>query len=991
MKVKLPIIVALCLFTSLMSAQQSENNAQKPIYVGSPTSVIKVPAISSRNTLVRPDLSRATVMQDGRASKYDIVPGKGSTGDDPLIQNPSKLKNAIVSREVDLVFETATSSSQPTDPAAAVGPNHYVTVTNTAFQIFDKNGASLTGGLLAPNPTIFPGGGCCDLTASYDNAADRYVLTFLGGGVQVAISDGPDPVNDGWTVYTYTAVSDYQKLSVWRDGYYMTENTGSVNKIHVFERDKMISGDPTAQIVSFALPGLTTSGFHSPQFFNIASSNFPTSGGAPVVYMQDDAWVGITTDHIKMWTVDMDWNNIANSQVSAATEFPVSAYTSVFDGGGFSNLPQPNSGTVIDALQATVMNQATFRKFASHNSAVFNFVVDVDGTSVKQAGIRWYEMRQDTDGGPWTVYQEGTYTAPDNRHAWNASMSIDILGNIGMGYTGMSSDNSTDGSVFVGSYYTGRFANDELGIMSVAEGVIFEGNANIPGTRYGDYSKIDIDPDGGKKFWFVNEVMNVSRKNIAGVFQIAAITSNDLGVVAIDAPVDGSLTNTEAVTISIFNYGLNDASNFDVTYQIDGGPLVTETYTGTIVSNATAQFTFAATADFSTVGQTYSITSATAMTADEDTNNDSMTTSVTHLFSGDVGITAITAPTSGTLGATETVTVTISNYGSETQTSVPVSYSIDGGAAVSETYTGSIPPGGTDSYSFSSTADLSTIGATYTILATTELAGDGDLTNDAFSIEVTSFLSYCEPIATDGCNIDGIKKFVLEDINADDGGNGCNGASGYENRTDLSTDLVVSATSATSFTLQAQHNWAAGATTEQLSVWIDLDNSGTFEDSERLISGVAFVTANELNDFTLTIPANAALGSHTLRAKAIDSSASGDVLNPCSDFAYGEVQDYTVNLTTTVGLEGLDVETPFQIVEMDNNQFEISLPTSEINDRLELKVFNTLGQQIYWRSLYNETGAGYTHDLNMSYVSSGVYIVTLGNTEVSESKRIIVK
>ena len=204
MKVKLPIIVALCLFTSLMSAQQSENNAQKPIYVGSPTSVIKVPAISSRNTLVRPDLSRATVMQDGRASKYDIVPGKGSTGDDPLIQNPSKLKNAIVSREVDLVFETATSSSQPTDPAAAVGPNHYVTVTNTAFQIFDKNGASLTGGLLAPNPTIFPGGGCCDLTASYDNAADRYVLTFLGGGVQVAISDGPDPVNDGWTVlYLY--------------------------------------------------------------------------------------------------------------------------------------------------------------------------------------------------------------------------------------------------------------------------------------------------------------------------------------------------------------------------------------------------------------------------------------------------------------------------------------------------------------------------------------------------------------------------------------------------------------------------------------------------------------------------------------------------------------------------------------------------------------------------------------------------------------------
>jgi hypothetical protein len=402
-------------------------------------------------------------------------------------------------------------------------------------------------------------------------------------------------------------------------------------------------------------------------------------------------------------------------------------------------------------------------------------------------------------------------------------------------------------------------------------------------------------------------------------------------------------------------------------------------------------YTFSTTADFSTEGESYSITASTNLSNDEQTSNDSFTTIVKHLYQHDVGITAITAPTSGTLGATETVTVTISNYGSETQTSVPVSYSIDGGAAVSETYTGSIPPGGTDSYSFSSTADLSTIGATYTILATTELAGDGDLTNDAFSVEVTSFLSYCEPIATDGCNIDGIKKFVLEDINADDGGNGCNGASGYENRTDLSTDLVVSATSATSFTLQAQHNWAAGATTEQLSVWIDLDNSGTFEDSERLISGVAFVTANELNDFTLTIPANAALGSHTLRAKAIDSSASGDVLNPCSDFAYGEVQDYTVNLTTTVGFDDFGIDAPFRVITLEDNHFEISLPISTFNDRLELKVFDTLGQQIYWRSLYNDSGTGYNHILNMSFMSSGVYFVTLGNDKIQESRSIIVK
>lgn len=983
MKAKLHIFLFAILCSTLTLAQTNENKPQKPNYVGAPTSVLKVPSIASRATLVRPDLSRETVMQDGRASRYDVIPGKGSTGNDPLLEKSSKLKNSIATRDADLVFETATSSSQPTDPAAAVGPDHYITVTNTAFQIFDKSGNSLTGGLLSPNPTIFSASGCCDLTASYDNAADRYVLTFLGGsGAQVAISEGPDPVNDGWTVYTYAAISDYQKLSVWRDGYYMTENTGSANKIHVFERDKMIAGDPSAQIVSFSLPGLTTSGFHSPQFFNIASSNFPTEGGAPIVYMQDDAWGGISTDHIKMWLVDMDWTTVANSQVSAATQFDVTDFVSVFDNGSFSNLTQPNGGSTIDALQATIMNQATFRKFGSHNSAVFNFVVDVDGTLAKQAGIRWYEMRQDTDGGPWTIYQEGTYIGPDNRHVWNASMSIDILGNIGMGYTGMSSGNSTDTSVRVGSYYTGRYANDDLDVMTVAEGVIFQGNSNIPGTRYGDYSKMDIDPDGGKKFWFVNEVMDTQRKNIAGVFQIAAITSNDVGVIAINAPVDGSLTNSEAVTITIFNYGLNEASNFDVTYQVDSGALVTETFTSSLASNATAEFTFATTADFSTVGQTYSITAATAMTSDEDMNNDSTTASVIHLFSGDVGVTAVTAPVTGQLGAAETVTVTITNFGAETQTSIPVSYSIDGGTEVNETYTGSIAPGASDSYSFTSTADLSVMGVTYAISATTTLAGDGDATNDSFSVSVVnSLVPPCEP-EMDCSWGDGIYYLELADlVNTSD----CT-STGYSNFTDLSANLVAGET----YELTLTTNYG----NQFVRVWIDFNDDNNFALDELILDNVEIADGSTDGSYTetfdVTIPSGEAYaGTHLMRVKTAWDEVVPD--DACESVSFGETEDYAVNITTSLGLEDLGIEASFQIVDMENNLFEITLPTSEFTDRLELKVYNALGQQIYWRTLFNESGSGFQHNLNMSYVSSGVYIVSLGNTEISESQRIIVK
>ena len=409
---KTSIVLIVLMLTQTIFSQEVKNETQKPYMIGKPSKVEYVPSIASRmNDLVRPDLQQQKEMLDGRSSKYDVVVGKGSEGDDPLAKYSDNLRNRTPTREPELVFETGASGSSPTDPSGAVGPNHYISVINTAFQIFDKSGISLTGGLVSPNPTIFPSSGCCYLTASYDNVADRWVLTFLGGGVQVAVSDGPDPVNDSWTVYSYSAVNDYQKLSVWRDGYYMTENTGSANKLHVFQRDAMIdaaSEGTEPQILSFSLPGLVTSGFHSPQVLNISNDNWPTTGGATVMYMQDDAWAGVSTDHVKLWNVDIDWETPGNSEISAAVELTTTPYVSVFDGGSFSNLPQPNGGPTLDALQATVMNQAQYRKFSTHNSALFNFVVDVDGSSAKQAGIRWYELRQTADGQPWTVYQEGT-------------------------------------------------------------------------------------------------------------------------------------------------------------------------------------------------------------------------------------------------------------------------------------------------------------------------------------------------------------------------------------------------------------------------------------------------------------------------------------------------------------------------------------------------------------------------------------------------------
>ena len=79
------------------------------------------------------------------------------------------------------------------------------------------------------------------------------------------------------------------------------------------------------------------------------------------------------------------------------------------------------------------------------------------------------------------------------------------------------------------------------------------------------------------------------------------------------------------------------------------------------------------------------------------------------------------------------------------------------------------------------------------------------------------------------------------------------------------------------------------------------------------------------------------------------------------------------------------------ITTQDNNQFNILLPTTEIQDPLILTVTNMLGQRVFNYSVSNETGNGYEYDLNMSYMQSGVYLVRLGNSNYASVKRIVVE
>ena len=621
--------MVMLLMSSMMMAQETvPNEPQGVAEYGESLPMFYVPSLASRSALIPAEYTEEEA-RDRRSIRNKVVIGKEKQEtDDYFVLNRHETEQSIRVMPPSVVFDAYSSGSQPTDPSMAVGLDHVIVVYNTGYRIFDKAGNALTGQLNVTN--IFSGGGCCDLTASYDSAANRWVLSYLfasNGQVQVAVSDGPDPINNGWYVYTIPSVSDYQKLSVWSDGYYITANVGT-RRVWALDRAEMLAGNSSASFQTFNIPGIQTSGFYSPQVLNVSDATMPAAGGATLLYLQDDAWGGVSQDHVKFWTIDVDWTTPSNSTISAATQINTTPFISVFDGGSFSNLTQPNGGVAIDALQATIMNQAQFRKFATHNSAIFNFVVDTDATGGELAGIRWFEFRQPADNTPWTLYQEGTYTAPDGRHAWHGSMIMDGSGNIGMGYSSMSGPTTTD-VVRVSSYYTGRFDGDALGTMTVTEELIANGNANIPGLRYGDYSKMDIDPADDATFWFINEYMNSGRKGVVGAFQLQPNTTvDDVGVTSITDPSSGQLTNAEEITINVRNFGINDIVDPEVQYTIDGGTPVVETFTGVLAAGATETYTFATTADLSVQNQIYTIASRTNYGPDSDPSNDEATKTV---------------------------------------------------------------------------------------------------------------------------------------------------------------------------------------------------------------------------------------------------------------------------------------------------------------------------------------------------------------------------
>ncbi len=614
---------------------------------------------------------------------------------DPVRQIDDLSKSSTLI-EPTLVFEgisEAEGDAGVPDTNGDVSPEHYFQIVNASwFRIWNKEGIPLTPVTSANtiwsqiNQQSFS-----DPLVLWDEEAGRWLLTDLANinVVLYGVSETSDPMG-AWYLYTLNtpAFADYPKYGIWPNAYLLTINEGQGSyPVYVLNRQQMLAGAGTVDVQRIEIPGIN-GGFPSATPMDWNSPLSPPSDEIFVARLNDDAWGnGNASDQIEVWTINVDWDTPANSTASMLA-LPTAAYDSdgcsVGGGADFQCIPQPGTVQGIDGIMTVIMHNISYWNYGTHESAALTFSVDAGGDV---AGIRWMELRREP-GSDWTVYQEGTFSPNNDEHRFIGGIAINGKGDIGLAYS-VSGENT-----FPSLRYTGRRAGDPLGEMTLDEFEFAEGTGVRSIDRFGDYAKMSVDPVDGS-FWFTSEYVLADGSFSTKIVNFSLRRDTlDIGPISLDAPQDApDLTNSEPVTATVRNLGLEPATNITVGYVFENGTPVSESAViDTLQPDSIYTHTFGTTVDMSVVGE-YQFQIFAKFAEDQNERNDTLRRVRRKLPRFDAGIVNIEGLDGVLCDSFTTAIISLENFGTENLTSVTIEYQLNSGATQNIDWTGNLPTG----------------------------------------------------------------------------------------------------------------------------------------------------------------------------------------------------------------------------------------------------------------------------------------------------------
>jgi hypothetical protein len=317
-----------------------------------------------------------------------------------------------------------------------------------------------------------------------------------------AVSAGSDPMGPYYRYeFLRPLFPDYPRPAIWIDGYYVPTSTGDdpisetiATQKHacVADRATMLRGGPaTEQCVVLNDVGFLNNA-------DIDGRSLPPAGAPNIMMAAGGVQLRkqFESDRIDVWQFTVDWANPAATRVIAQKPIVVAPYHYLCDGQLSNCVPQPGTESRLDAQGDKIMSRLVYRKIGSQESIV---AVHSVNTTAGGGGVRWYEFRAGANRDV-RLHQQGTY-APGGSFRWMASPGIDKKGNIAIGYSFGGTPH------FAGQRVAGRLAGDRLGLLTLREAVLVEGEGSQTAMRWEDYTTTAMDPSDDCTIWYVGDYM----------------------------------------------------------------------------------------------------------------------------------------------------------------------------------------------------------------------------------------------------------------------------------------------------------------------------------------------------------------------------------------------------------------------------------------------------------------------------------------------------
>lgn len=378
-----------------------------------------------------------------------------------------------------------------------------------------------------------------------------------------------------------------------------------------------------------------------------------------------------------------------------------------------------------------------------------------------------------------------------------------------------------------------------------------------------------------------------------------------------------------------------------------------DVYRGTTLLGSTASTTYAVSGLTASTAYTFTVR---AKDAAGNVSADSNTVSVTTLAPV-ADTTAPTAPTLSASGTTQTTT-NLSWSGATDNVGVTGYDVLRNGVVIGSTTTAT---------TFAVTGLTASTTYTFNVRAK-DAAGNISVNSNTVSVTTSAVatVTYCTSSATN-TNDERIGRVQLGTIN-----NASTGTAGYENFTALSTNLVRS----TANTITITPTWTSTVYSEGYAVYIDYNQNGVFTDAGETVYTRAATTVTPVSG-SFTVPATALLGSTRMRVKM---SYNATPTSSCGSFTYGQVEDYTVNITATARMEEANNAISFNLYPNPVKGDVLNISNLEVDSNYT--IYNMIGQELGKGKIENQS-------IYVGSLTAGTYLVEVSNANGTTAKRFI--